>query len=117
MDVAFLEPDLLAVVFFELDDLEVDLLVAGVLEPVFLELAFDRFGRGLRPPAFAAFVLTFSETFPETFSACSTAIASILSATVPTRSCAASVESTFLPASTAVSFSPVCFAIDPSSLS
>jgi hypothetical protein len=108
---AFREPvrfadDRLAVVFREVvfpDD--------GRFVPAFLVLerfALDRlvvddfrFG-AFRPPAFAAFFLIFSETS----SACSTAIVSILSATVRTRSCAASVESSFLPAFTAVSFTP-----------
>ena len=115
-DVAFRLLERFAAGFFLVDLAAVDVLDVvvrdvGLLEPAFLELerlALDllvpdvfRLG-ALRPPAFAAFVLTFSETS----SAWSTAIASILSATVLTRSCAASVESSFLPALTAVSFMP-----------
>jgi hypothetical protein len=132
---AFREPcfavDRLAVDFREADDLvvgrlvpaflvlerlaadfrEADVFVVGRLVPAFLvleRLAADRLALddlrlcALRPPAFAAFVLIFSETS----SACATATASILSATVPTRSCAASVESSFLPAFRAVSVTP-----------
>jgi hypothetical protein len=131
VDVALRVPERFAVEPFVLDFLDVDVRDVGLLEPVFLVLvrfalvrfALDAFRLGafrlgvfrlgvfrlgvlrlgvLRPPAFAAFVLTFSETT----SACSTAIASILSATVRTRSCAASVESSFLPSFTAVSFTP-----------
>ena len=97
-DVAFRLLERFAAGFFLVDLAAVDVLDVvvrdvGLLEPAFLELerwALDllvpdvvRLG-ALRPPAFAAF----------------------LSATVLTRSCAASVESSFLPALTAVSFMP-----------
>ncbi|HJU57695.1 MAG TPA: hypothetical protein VJ774_03050 [Actinomycetota bacterium] len=111
LDGDFLELDLLAV-----DVPEVERFAGDVRELVLVRLDFVGLGAFL-PPAFAAFSLTFWETFSEAAPACSTAIVSILSATVRTRSCAASVESSFLPAPTAVSFRPVCFAIDPSSLS
>jgi hypothetical protein len=115
-DVVFLDGDFLELDLLAVDLLEVERFAGDFRELVLLRLDFLELG-GFLPPAFAAFSLTFSVTFLEAWPACSTAIVSILSATVRTRSCAASVESSFLPASTAVSFTPVCFAIDPSSLS
>lgn len=90
--------------FFAADFFRVRLVLADVLEVGFLPVDFFRVRLlladgfrlgGLRPAASAALSLTVADTS----SALSSAISCILSATVPTRSWAVSVASSFLPAS------------------
>lgn len=85
---------------------------AGFRLLVFLVPDLFEVGR-FRPPADAAFCLTFSDISSAFSFVFSTASSPILSATVPMTSCAVSLDSTFLPASTADRLKPVVLATTP----